>query len=143
MHEKHLQFWGKAELQQFWSGRSFLRSDDGNMLSYDLARILVAQFSSEWEVFRSFVLEASLSDAGALAARQHLGLELGTAVAAVLEKVSDQGCHPNPESWDAPPETGAFRGNASEPRKEPEGAALADPKAAGLSVRSSLGWNIS
>jgi len=112
MHEKHLQFWGKAEIQQFWSGRSFLRSDDGNMLSYDLARILVAQFSSEWEAFRSFVLSAELADAGASAARVHLGLELGAAVAAILEKESDQAWHPDPETWDAPPEEGAFQGKS-------------------------------
>ncbi|MCZ8254361.1 MAG: hypothetical protein O9327_01605, partial [Polaromonas sp.] len=45
MHEKHRQFWGEAEIQEFWSGKSFLRNDDANMLSYDLARIIVAQLS--------------------------------------------------------------------------------------------------
>lgn len=112
MHEKHLQFWGEAEVQQFWSGKSFLRSDDGNMLSYDLARILVNQFSSEWDSFRSFVLGADLSDAGAAAAREHLGLDLGAAVAAILEADGGQRWGPGPGTWDTAPETGAFRANA-------------------------------
>ena len=109
MHEKHLQFWGKAELQEFWSGKSFPRSDDGNMLSYDLARILVAQFSADWASFRSFVLDANFSDAGASAAREHLGLELGSAVAALLGQTVDQGWQPNSDLWNEPPEKGAFR----------------------------------
>lgn len=109
MHEKHLQFWGETELQEFWSGKSFLRSDDGNMLSYDLARILVGHFSEDWERFRSFVLDANFSDAGASAAREYLGLELGSAVAALLGQAVDQASHPNPELWNEPPEKGAFR----------------------------------
>jgi hypothetical protein len=36
MHAKHQAFWGDAEIQEFWSGKSFLRPDEGNMLSYDL-----------------------------------------------------------------------------------------------------------
>ena len=109
MHEKHLQFWGADEIQQFWSGKSFLRNDDGNMLSYDLARILVAQFSSEWESFREFVLAANLTDAGASAAYEFLGLDLGAAAAAILEQEPDDRWHPNPDTWEEAPEKGAFR----------------------------------
>lgn len=113
MHEKHLRFWDEAKIQQFWSGKSFLRNDDGNMLSYDLARILVAQFSSEWEKFRSFVLAADLGDAGAAAAREHLGFELGPTVEALLERESGQTWNPDPAKWNEPPEKGAFRERAS------------------------------
>ena len=77
MHEKHLRFWGAEEIQQFWSGKSFLRDDEGNLLSYDLARIIVDQFSSDWEAFRPFVLAANVADAGAAAAREFLDVELG------------------------------------------------------------------
>ena len=109
MHEKHLRFWREAEIQQFWSGKSFLRNDDGNMLSYDLARILVSQFASKWDAFREFARHANLSDAGASAAREHLGLELGDAAAAILERDLGDCWQPNPDSWNEAPEKGAFR----------------------------------
>lgn len=108
MHDKHLGFWGAAEIQEFWSGKSFLRNDDGNMLSYDLARIVVAQLGSDWEQFRSFVLAADLADAGAAAAEDHLGLELGAVVCALLEREPDPAWMPDPGSWHAAPEPGAF-----------------------------------
>jgi hypothetical protein len=83
---KHLNFWGIEEVQQFWSGESFYRTDDGNKLSYDLARILVEQFSTDAERFKSFVLAANERDAGAQAAHEHLGIDLGVAVCS-LRKV--------------------------------------------------------
>ncbi len=107
MHDKHLGFWGAAEIQEFWSGKSFLRNDDGNMLSYDLARIVVAQLSSDWGRFRSFVLAADLADAGAAAA-EHLGMALGAVVCALLEREADPAWEPNPVMWHAAPEHGAF-----------------------------------
>lgn len=109
MHAKHLAFWGEAEIQQFWAGQSFLRPDDGNMLSYDLARILVSQLSKDWERFRAFVLDANLADAGATAAREHLKLDLGSAVSAILERDAPSGYSPAPATWHAEPERGAFR----------------------------------
>ncbi len=108
MHNKHLGFWGAAEIQEFWSGKSFLRNDDGNMLSYDLARIVVAQLSSDWGRFRNFVLAADLADAGAAAAVEHLGVEPGAVVCALLEKEPDPAWMPNPALWHAAPEHGAF-----------------------------------
>ena len=108
MHEKHLKFWGHAEIQEFWSGKSFLRPGDANMLSYDLARILVEQFSSPWESFRAFVLAANLADAGACAARQQLDVDLGAAIAAILECDSEDGWSPAPTTWNEAPEKGAF-----------------------------------
>lgn len=109
MHARHQKFWGADEIQEFWSGKSFLRSDEGNELSYDLARIMVAQFAADWDRFRPFVLAAQLADAGAAAARQHLGLELGDAVQALLEAAPSPAWAPNPERWAGTPERGAFR----------------------------------
>ena len=86
MHEKHLRFWGDEEIQQFWSGKSFLRDDEGNLLSYDLARIIVEQFSKDWDTFRRFVLAAHVADAGSAAAREVLGVDLGDVVSALLER---------------------------------------------------------
>jgi len=109
MHDRHREFWGDAEIQEFWSGKSFLRNDEGNELSYDLARILVAQFSSDWQSFRAFALDADLADAGESAARSHLGIGLGAAVAAVLERTLADGWEPDPAKWREAPEKGGFR----------------------------------
>lgn len=108
MHAKHRAFWKDAEIQEFWSGKSFLRADDGNMLSYDLARILVSQLSADWQSFRSFVLSANLIDAGATAAAEHLHLDLGAAASAILERESASNWAPNPTAWHEAPEHGAF-----------------------------------
>jgi hypothetical protein len=43
LHKKHLNCWSPQVIQEFWSGESFKRTDDGNMLSYDLARLMVVQ----------------------------------------------------------------------------------------------------
>lgn len=102
MHAKHLAFWGEDEIQQFWSGQSFLRSDDGNLLSYDLARILVSQFSANWPSFQSFVCHATAADGGESAAAQFLQIDLGAAACALLEKESSKAWRPLPGTWPAP-----------------------------------------
>ncbi|GAA5165849.1 hypothetical protein GCM10025770_22050 [Viridibacterium curvum] len=107
-HARHLAFWGEAEIQQFWSGKSFLRNDEGNELSYDLARILVSHFAADWERFRGFARAANLADAGAAAAHEHLGMDLGEAVCAVLEREADVAWAPRAEMWNSEPERGAF-----------------------------------
>lgn len=112
MHEKHLRFWRPSEIQEFWSGKSFHRSDDGNMLSYDLARILVTHFSADWEQFRAFVLSSNSADSGFAAAIENLGVHLGAAVASVMEQDVDGGWEPNPSLWDVPPEHGFPQSNA-------------------------------
>jgi len=108
-HDRHRSFWGPEEIQQFWSGKSFLRNDEGNELSYDLARILVSQLSTDWPRFRAFVLAAHLGDGGASAARDHLAIDLGGAACAVLEKNLETAWEPQPEAWRGEPERGAFR----------------------------------
>jgi hypothetical protein len=113
MHRKHLVFWGRDEMQEFWSGKTFLRADDGNMLSYDLARILVEQMAQQWGAFRDFVLAADREDAGLAAARDHLGVDLGAFACAILEPDDDTGYAPDPGAWDSEPEKGGFA--ATEP----------------------------
>jgi hypothetical protein len=108
MHARHLKFWGADEIQEFWSGKSFLRSDDGNELSYDLARVLVSQFAAEWKQFRQFALAADVADGAASSAKQHLGIDLGAAVCAILEREPDPSWAPRSEAWRANPERGAF-----------------------------------
>jgi hypothetical protein len=108
MHAKHLHFWGAEEIQEFWSGKSFLRTDDGNMLSYDLARILVSQFAGNWEAFKAFACAAHFDDGGQAAAVEHLGISLGAAACAILEREASVAWDPNPSSWPGAPERGAF-----------------------------------
>jgi hypothetical protein len=108
-HARHRKFWRSEEIQQFWSGKSFLRNDEGNELSYDLARVLVSQFASDWDRFRTFALAANLADGGASSAREHLGIDLGAAVCAVLERDQAGAWAPMPETWSGEPERGAFR----------------------------------
>lgn len=108
MHERHRAFWGQDEIQQFWSGASFLRNDAGNELSYDLARILVAQFAVDWPRFRDFALAAEMADGGAAAAREHLQTDLGAAACALLERALNADWAPRPELWAQAPERGAF-----------------------------------
>ena len=107
-HSRHKKFWQSELIQEFWSGKSFLRSDEGNELSYDLARILVSQFATEWDRFRQFTVSADLADAASSSAREHLGIELGAAVCAVLEREPDPAWEPRPELWQGNPERGAF-----------------------------------
>jgi hypothetical protein len=113
MQSRHRKFWKSQEIQEFWSGKSFLRADEGNELSYDLARIMVSQFASNWERFRSFALEANGEDGGAAAARSHLGIELGRVACALLEQEPDPSFEPSPSTWSGAPERGAFHENAS------------------------------
>ena len=112
MHARHRKFWGQMEIQEFWSGKSFLRSDEGNELSYDLARIIASQFGAAWDRFRPFVLSATVDDGGASAAAEHLGVKLGEVVSALLEQESSSKWEPNPAAWSGVPERGAFSGRA-------------------------------
>jgi hypothetical protein len=42
VHEKHVAFWNETTIQEFWSGKSWRRPDDANMLSYELARTFIS-----------------------------------------------------------------------------------------------------
>src|SRR5689334_9731203 len=75
-----------SKLLAFWSGASFLRSDNGGTLSDDLARLIVVQLARGWEPFKRFVLDADAADGGAASARRHLQWELGALARVLLEK---------------------------------------------------------
>ncbi|MDP4300943.1 gluzincin family metallopeptidase [Leptothrix discophora] len=113
LHARHLAFWRPRDIQDFWSGRSFLRPDDGNLLSYDLARLIVEQLSRPWEPFKQFVLAADGADAGSAAARQYLGVDLGEVVCVLLEQPSPAvPWGPDPGQWQGEPERGRFAGKS-------------------------------
>lgn len=101
MHGKHLRYWDECRIQEFWSGKSFHRTDDGNLLSYDLAQKIVEQFASNWGIFRAFVLSAHVADGGAAAAVEHFGLNLGEVAAAVVGCDFTENWSPSPKSWPA------------------------------------------
>jgi hypothetical protein len=94
MHARHVKFWGEPEIQQFWSGESFRRADDGNALSYDLARIIVEQAGRNWPRFAGFVGNARRADAGAASAREHLDIDLGAYVCLLLDKAPSRDWSP-------------------------------------------------
>lgn len=96
LHQKHLLFWNKETIQEFWSGKSFDRVDDGNLLSYELARILVEHFAKDWASFSQFVQTAAHIDAGHEAAHAALELDLGECVCALLDLEESETWSPNP-----------------------------------------------
>jgi hypothetical protein len=99
LHQKHLRFWNAEIIQEFWSGKSFDRTDDGNLLSYELARIIVEQLAKQWGSFSHFVKSARRQDAGAEAARAELAIDIGAFAAALLEVPPTNNWAPKPEAW--------------------------------------------
>ena len=98
-------FWNASTIQEFWSGKSFLRPDDGQPLSYELARLLAHILDKDYDVFARFCAEAKHEDAGEAAAKAVLGMSLGELVAIVL---GDGDWTPRPETWVAGTEKGQF-----------------------------------
>lgn len=96
LRAQHAEFWSIQTIQAFWSGDAFDRIDQGRTLSYDLALTLVEAFARDWPAFKAFTLAAQHGDAGASAARAHLGIELGEVVALLLGHDSAGDWSPGP-----------------------------------------------
>jgi len=93
---KHKKFWGKEEIQEFWSGKSFGRPDQGSTLSYELARFAIKSLSHDYDRFREFALHASYEDGGEEAAIKYFGGSLG----GLIEQFFGEGeWTPLPSSW--------------------------------------------
>jgi hypothetical protein len=101
LHAKHLAFWSPERIQEFWSGRSFSRQDDGQLLSYELARILVREMAADWDGFARFLRDADAADGGDAAARSVLGIDLGASVCAMFGQDDPTGWRPDPVRWSA------------------------------------------
>lgn len=102
---QHARYWDADAIQAFWSGKSFLRTDDGNRLSYDLAAKITALAARDEPAFRAFVAHAHMDDAGMAAEHQ-----LGYPVAHLVEAVLGEGpWQPRPERWHEGVERGQFR----------------------------------
>ncbi|WP_296282836.1 hypothetical protein [Pseudoxanthomonas sp.] len=101
---QHAAHWNADSIQAFWSGKSFLATDDGNRLSYDLAKKITALSARDEAAFRAFVAQAHLQDGG-LAAEHHLGFPIAHLVEAVL---GDGPWQPQPTRWHEGAERGWF-----------------------------------
>ncbi|MBU0746493.1 MAG: hypothetical protein KKG67_06815 [Gammaproteobacteria bacterium] len=99
LHHLHQRFWTPERMQEFWAGTSFHRTDDGNLLSYELARILVDHMARDWAAFTAFVTAAQRSDAGAQAAEEVLSVDLGRSVGTLLDIDDNKGWAPDPARW--------------------------------------------
>jgi hypothetical protein len=98
-------FWNEATIQEFWSGKSWLRPDEGNMLSYDLAKIFVGLAAADFDAFRSFANAADVADSADAAALKHLGYPINNLAEAVL---GEGPWKPKPELWKEGVERGQF-----------------------------------
>jgi hypothetical protein len=110
MHEKHLAFWNERTIQEFWSGKSWRRQDEGNSLSYDLATHFVTMCARDFAAFQAFVNAADLADSADAAAREHLGYPVAHLAEAVL---GDGPWAPDPAKWNEGVEHGQFRERAA------------------------------
>ena len=97
LKSKYSTFWNEDTIQEFWSGKSWLRPDEGNSLSYELATTFIGLAAKDWPAFASFVCAADASDAGDTAAQQYLGYPVASFAKAVLG--SGQWA-PVPSAWE-------------------------------------------
>lgn len=84
MINEHIDFWDETKIQEFWSGESFSRPDNGQHLSYHLAQFLVQSISKEYKFFQDFVLKATYSDGGETAANSVYNNSLGFLIEGIL-----------------------------------------------------------
>ncbi|MEY4562866.1 MAG: hypothetical protein RLZZ618_2143 [Pseudomonadota bacterium] len=99
LHQMHQRFWTPTLIQEFWSGASFLRTDDGNLLSYELARIITEHMGRDWDRFVAFVRSAQYEDAGASSALTALSMNLGAYASSVLGIEAAHEWGPDPQVW--------------------------------------------
>ena len=102
-------FWNASTIQEFWSGKSFLRPDEGQPLSYELARILVQLLDKDYDVLRRFCEAARREDAGEGAAQDVLGASLSGLAEVVLGPGE---WAPQPAAWATGTERGQFHGTS-------------------------------
>ncbi|MEM7390866.1 MAG: hypothetical protein AAF492_00850 [Verrucomicrobiota bacterium] len=84
LFEKHQNFWGEDEIQEFWTGASFHRPDEGQELSYHLAQLMVNSISHDYGSFIAFANLSDFRDGGESAAHEIYGKSLGRLIANIL-----------------------------------------------------------
>ena len=103
----HRRYWNAERLQKFWSGEAFFNTDEGQELSYDLARRLVVGLSSDWKLMTRFILQADLRDAGEGASHEVFGFSLAIPVEVIT---GQEGNAPIPTQWASDPFGGGYDG---------------------------------
>ncbi len=96
MHARHRLFWGTETIQEFWSGRSFFHSGEGQELSYHLAQLAVHSLSQDRNTFARFANNAHRADAGQAAIREIYNGSLGNLV---TEYLGAGDWAPKPDTW--------------------------------------------
>jgi hypothetical protein len=100
---RHRSYWDAKTIQEFWRGESFANVE-GQELAYSLASILLNLIHTEIRPaegeFRRFVLRSDWGDAGAIATREHLEVELEDLVASFLGPGT---WAPRPDLWKMEP----------------------------------------
>ena len=104
--KKRSAFWNEHTIQEFWSGKSFKRPDEGCELSYELATELTSLIAKDHERYRTYMNAAHWKDAGNDAAPSLLGITLGELTSAVL---GHGAWEPDPSRWREGTELGQFR----------------------------------
>jgi len=93
---KHASFWNAETIQEFWSGYSFNRTDEGSDLSYELARFCVRSLAHDFDVFVRFANSASFEDGGESAALEAFEGSLG---GLIHQFFGDGDWSPKPTEW--------------------------------------------
>lgn len=96
MIQAHQGFWGEEEIQEFWNGDSFSRTDEGQRLSYELAQLITNTLAQDYDVFVNFVNKAHFSDGGKQAASEIYEGDLGGLLVNLLGEAD---WSPKPELW--------------------------------------------
>jgi hypothetical protein len=102
----HRRYWNAERLQRFWSGDAFHNADEGQELSYDLARRLVRGLSADWAQMQRFILEANYDDAGERAAHEVFGFSLAVPLEATIGHAD---VAPRPAMWETDAQVGGFQ----------------------------------
>jgi len=95
-YARHRSFWGEGEIQEFWSGESFHRPDEGQELSYHLAQFAINSLSQDYDAFTRFANKAHFSDGGEAAAKEVYQGSLGNLIA---QYFGEGDWAPRPEAW--------------------------------------------
>jgi uncharacterized protein (DUF2267 family) len=97
MAQRHREYWNSSNIQAFWAGQTFWAPDDGQELSYHLARFLFRALhqggTSAPAQISAFIQAARRTDAGEEALREHLDLDLEEILSQLL---GDGHWSPNP-----------------------------------------------
>ena len=94
--QEHMRFWNAETIQEFWSGTSFNRTDEGSSLSYELARYCLRALSHNHDDIAAFSNTATYEDAGEQAAIEVYGGSLG---GLIHQFFGDGEWSPSPSSW--------------------------------------------